>query len=351
MSALNQFLTETHHNARQSLGLYRIIFSLGYLWFIVSRDNQDLWSMPTAQWKPLPTISFITSPPAPIVVQFILIGLIVSLLLLVVGFKTRWVTIGVTVFGMSLAAVRYSYGYMPHYALFMETYIPMTMILSRWGDAFSIDRRMNNKQTTYSDDHWIYVWPQKMILLILVLTFVSSGLIKLYRLNFILNVDQIPNILSSQTIKTYIMGFPDITPQATFLIDAPLISQNLRFVALGFELFFWVALINWRWRYLFLSLAFGFSWFNSIFMNIYFTQMLLTYVLFVNLYRWQGVVKITTVVAVVSVIVIAIITPLPTVHQTVRMGIWYLLSPLVIYAVVTNFLELIRYYRLQMNSR
>lgn len=339
---LDRWLMKPQANARESLGIFRIVFGLGYLWFILSRNNQELWSQPDAQWEPIALLERITSPPSASVFQILLIGLIVSLVVLIIGVKTRWASLGVVIFGMGFAALRYSYGYMPHYSLFMEAYIPLTMLFSRWGDAYSWDATRLNPETLPSNDSWHYTWQNKIILLLLVITFVSSGFVKFVEVGFWENPDQMRNILLVQAVNTTIYGFPDNSLVVDPLLDMPFITQMLRFVAIGFEGFFWLALLNRRWRNFFIVMAFGFNWFNAIFLNIYFTQMLLTYILFVDLYQWRRALFPTMIGATLFVAGFALFEPLTELHQPVRIGAWYVLTPVVILVGAITTLDLIR---------
>lgn len=266
------------------MGLFRIIYAVFYLWVIARYNYPELSAIPAGQWKPLITYSWMPTPPiAPFMIAA-QIGLVFGLVLVLLGYRTRLSTLLVLLTGMFLTGVRYSFNKMDHYDHVMVSYIPAIMFIYDWGRTYSIDSILRARRGVANPDpntsNWQDAWPLLLVLAIVVVLFTTAGILKLYpdRGSWIWNEEVIRKV----TLK-YNKGF-DFNPFAFLIVNNAILYGPLRFLAVGFETSFILAIFSRRFRTFFIASAVLFHLYNLLFNGIDFVEMMIVYAFFID---WQ----------------------------------------------------------------
>jgi len=287
---VERWLTAPRRNAAGSLGLFRVLFALFYLLQQpVPAFFADLARIPQPEWKPIRALAWLDhSPPADFYVVLDML-LIFSLVLLLIGFRVRLATLLVLVCGVGLEMFQFSFGKVSHHTFFMSFHIPLFMLFSHWGSAYSLDavlrRRRGLPVPAPSDDSWRYVWQMRALLLVLSFLFFTAAYNKLrgaWRYEWDLLATLLPEYALRQQMNA---PYPVETVTRWHYPLVAALAPLLHFIILAFEGSFPLALLHRHLRNLYLAGAVLMHMGNVFFMNLYFTQMLPAYVIFVD---WQS---------------------------------------------------------------
>ncbi len=360
-TAIDRWLTAPEVNAAGRIGLYRIIYGLFYLWTMQPLSYYTAYArLPEDQWDPIATISWLEhSRPAPFLFHIMPLVLVVSLVLLTIGFRTRLATLLVLIAGTFLTGAYYSFtGKVDHGNTFMVVYIPAIMLFSRWGDTYSLDSVLKARRAisvSSKADSWVYIWPMRAILLLLSLMFFGAGYFKLRGGDWFGDMNLFPSLLINQNAIAVIRSFIP-NPLNHLIADIPLITIPLQFGGILFELCFPLAILNHRWRNLFVSTGLLFHAFNVFFLNIIATPMIILYLLFVD---WQTVYErlwlplrerflrrlSTPVLIALLIMVVLLWTIAPIVRPSSAAlelrSIWYVVTPIALAAFLKSAFELV----------
>jgi|GEM_PF-1861353 len=289
LARVNQFIetriTQNEPNIVGRFGLYRIFYAVFYLWIIAHYNYRELALIPAGEWQPLLPLLWTNAPPNAGLLALLEVLLVGGLVLLLVGYQTRLATAVILVTGIILTTTRYSFGKIDHYDTFMIAYTPFVMLFYNWGKIYSIDAllraRLGEPVSDPTDSRWQEAWPLLIILFMIVVLFTTGGILKLLpdRNSWLWHV----NVIRKVTFE-YNKGM-NPNPLAGFIYDTPLIYGSLRFAAVFFETFFFLALVNNKWRTFFVSSAVLFHLYNLLFNGITFLDMLIIYALFID---WQA---------------------------------------------------------------
>jgi hypothetical protein len=284
--AVDRWLTSPEPNAAGRLGIFRILFALLYLWIIQPLTYHQIPDIPWQDWKPVDALRWLPAFPPALFFDIVHVALIVGLLLLLIGFKTRLATLVVFGAGLTLDLFSQSFGKIGHGTAILQFYIPFFMIFSQWGSTYSVDALLRRKQGTavsHTDSSWHYGWPIRVLLLLLCLLYFTAGYLKLMG-----SWSQVPevvaNLVTSVTLGDVMAG-REPNALALLIAQTPALHQLLRVMAITFELVFPLALLNQRWRAFFIASALVFHAFNSMFINVDFPAQLSIYLLFID---WQA---------------------------------------------------------------
>ncbi|MCP2047873.1 UNVERIFIED_ORG: putative membrane protein YphA (DoxX/SURF4 family) [Paenarthrobacter nicotinovorans] len=137
-------VAETYRADPQLLSILRILFALHVLMFPV--DYTWIARVPGAFFHPMPgPFMLITeTPPLEFLVGLEILRATLALVLLL-GFKTRAVSVVLTIVLVVGAGLTYSFGKVDHFILY-ET-LPVAMGFAGWGSRYSIDSRRQLVQT------------------------------------------------------------------------------------------------------------------------------------------------------------------------------------------------------------
>lgn len=169
----------------------------------------------------------------------------------------------------------------------MTFYIPGLMILSEWGRHYSIDALLRSRNQESSpnphDDHWRFVGPVKVVLLLLSFLFFTDIWFKAQGV-WLTDFEIIPKITLMHNILGISVRGYEGNPQSIFIASTPLIFLTLHAASFLFQGSFWLSLFSRRLCHLFIANAVLFHSYNVFVMNIHFNALLLVYFMFVD---WQ----------------------------------------------------------------
>ena len=100
---------------------------------------------------------------------------LVLIILVLVGFKTRWTSLMLGLCFLVGNSFIYSFGKISHGWLLM-TLLPFIFSFSNWGAHYSIDSKMNNESKNSQEENW----PLAIFARLICIAMFSAGLEKLY---------------------------------------------------------------------------------------------------------------------------------------------------------------------------
>lgn len=285
----NHWLSRPQFNAAGRIGLFRILYSLFCLWFYSHFHFTEMTLVPAEKWSPILLFSWLNAPP-PFVFSILESLLSASLILLLVGYKTRMATILVFLFGTSLSGIRISLFMIEHVLMLISFFVPLLMMFSLWGSTYSIDailrKRKNLPTPNPQDSSWKYSWTSRGLIVILAVLYFSAGIFKLIRKEWIINPDFVGNLLVFKTIDSYLYnGFP-INPLSIFIGHHPFLSIPMQYGALIFETLSIFIIFSPIARTIFFYIVPLFHCFNAIFLGIPFAATIGVYLAFPD---WQAI--------------------------------------------------------------
>lgn len=292
MVRYRRWLSAPVANAAGTMGIFRILYALFYLWRIADRDFRVLAAIPPAEWQPISFLSLDPSffLPTLQVMNIAQLSLIGGLAALLVGYGVPIATLVVLVSGLYLDMVVFSYGKVDHSSMFLTFYIPFLMLFSRWGATYSLDALRRRVRVPVEGASWQYIWPRRGVLVILCVLFFSAGWHKAFNGEWLQTFDILKGILQYRLLHAY-QGSPP-TDETAIIIQAvtrlPWIYIPAQIGVVLFELLFPLALVHHGLRRMFLWLAILFHMLNRVLLGITFTPLIITYAIFVD---WQWFVR------------------------------------------------------------
>lgn len=284
-----QWLSSPAPNAAGRIGLFRILYSIFSLWLCSYFHYEEMSLIPTIQWKPILLLSWLDSPPYQLIPIFESL-LVSSLILLLVGYQTRLATFFILILGSGLTGIRVSL--FMNDALFMVNYfyIPLFMLFSHWGQTYSIDAILAQRQDKVipqpQDSSWRYFWPLRGLLVIYALLMFSSGFFKIIKKDWVFNYNFVGHLMINKALDSYLHnGFP-INPIAVFLSHHRSLYIPMQYFALIFEtsaiLIIFIPIV----RFFFFRIVPIFHFSNTFLMGIPFATVLGIYLAFPD---WQTI--------------------------------------------------------------
>jgi hypothetical protein len=283
----DRWLTAPERNAAGRMGLFRMVFSLFLIWQASQGHFVLAAQMPTTAWRPIALLSWLphVQTPSPLFYYSLEAAFIFTLVLLLIGYRVRLMTLLVLVLGFVLEAFRLSFGRIEHGSVFQSFYIPLIMLFSQWGATYSLDSLLRRRRTGIavepSDSSWRYIWPMRVLLLLLSFLFLTAAYFKLAGTGWLTNPDVFANVLLRENVEITAKGYA-APPLLLILAQLPLVTVTFRFATLAFEGLFFVSLLGNRLRNFIVSVAMIFHALNALLLYVSFTYMLIIYGLFVD---------------------------------------------------------------------
>ncbi|MEM6255336.1 MAG: HTTM domain-containing protein [Cyanobacteria bacterium P01_D01_bin.156] len=284
----SQWLTRPAQNAAGRMGLYRIVYSLFYLWFLSHLRFSELSLVPTSYWEPTVVLKPFSPLPGA-AYPAMEIGLVMALVLLLLGYKTRISTLMVLILGFGLTMFRTGLLVQDRTLVVTVFYVPLVMLLSNWGVTYSIDSVLQHKQgkpaADPTDSSWHYIWPARALMVIISILFLSAAIAKFQRQDWLVNPRFVQGFLLSKGVASYLSnGFP-VNPLGPKLgqIDAFIIPTQ--YIVLLFEAVFILVLFSRIAQAIIFRLAPIFHSFNTLLLGIPFISVLSIYAAFPD---WQS---------------------------------------------------------------
>jgi hypothetical protein len=281
---VHDWLVVPEKRAAGRLGLFRIGYSIFYLWNLsfhfaaplddvlaVSRRSHLLLDRIGTWWQ-----SWLLPAEA------ILVG---SLVLLLLGFTTRTMTGIVLVLGSAYEGI-FTLVDAEQATVFLTFYIPLFMwIAGGWGDTYSLDallaRRAGPVIVEGCEDGPTYSVPIRAVLVMLCALFLSAGVFKIQGGFWLSGPQHLGNSLLGGIAKEALSGGP-ANPLGPMLVDGTGVLVTPAYAVLVFELLFVLALLGGRIRDLILALALIFHATCAIWFGVTFTPVLVVYGLFID---------------------------------------------------------------------
>jgi uncharacterized membrane protein YphA (DoxX/SURF4 family) len=261
----------------EALGLYRIFTALFILCFLLPSTEMYsfLGSIPNDFYAPPPgPMWFFEGFPSEGFFYFLHGILIILLVLLLIGYKTPWVSIFAGVVLLIIKGFFYSLGKINHDLLL--ALVPIVMSFSGWGKAYSIDSlRQNGK----ADPGKVESWPLTLLALFIGFMMFTAGFAKLVGGWLYTETQATMGHLFSQY---FVKNRQDLLASYILSIDNRIIWELLDYATVIFEIGFLVAIFHPRATKLFVSFAVLFHFSIMITMNISFLPNFLAYAAFLN---------------------------------------------------------------------
>ncbi len=282
--AIDRWIARPERNAAGRLGLFRILYA-GFMLMLALPPNAmpNIANAPADLWQPVPILIWMQSPPSTEFLLMLDVMLVVSLIFLLIGFRVRMMTLLVLISATLLASAKYSFSKIDHSDTFLNTYIPMIMLFAPWGATYSLDAYLRYRRglsiPSVSDDSLRYSWPFPVVLWLLAIMFMVSGLLKAIPPGQWL-VD--PELLRKFMKESNKIENPDqFRYMLGMLPTLPLFMLQL--MAVIFETFYPLAVINTHWRKFYVSSTVFFHVGTRITLGIWFMLMLPVYAFFFDI--------------------------------------------------------------------
>lgn len=292
---INHWFIQPEPNAAGSMGLFRIVYVLFYLWHLSVHSSDFLSGMPSyfIEYK-VYLVRYLFSDfgalRSPLFFHALDSLLVSALVLLAFGYKTRAATAGVLIIGSLLEALSASVDG-KRTLLPLVFYIPFFMlIVNAWAHTYSIDTQIRQRKKQQPvDPHsssWIFFLPARAMLVAVSIWFLHSAIFKVaFGGAWLSHADMMANFFLNRNVEAAIYDLP-LNGLAPFIASSPLIYLSVHATTLLFESLFFLSMINRKLRELFLSLALLFHAVNAIWLVVTVTPIFIVYCIFIN---WQGV--------------------------------------------------------------
>mgnify|MGYP001799593718 CR=1 FL=1 len=288
---INRLLTSPEANAAERLGIFRILYSLFYLWYLSTNKISFLSSLPTDAFRQTVLLSYFLPKPLPAILtnglEFLLVT---SLIMLLFGTYTQLCTLVVLISGCLLEAC---YSSVDHELamVFLVFYIPLSMVVcGGWGDTYSVDKALHQRRDSVEINTVKkaskYALPINSLIVVLSILFFSSFIYKILG-SWINYPELISNLVLERNIRAAIYQLP-LNRLAPFISTTPFAYHSLRIITLAFEGTFIVTVFCKQLRNIYFPLALIFHAFNAIWLNVTFTPVLILYGLFID---WSSLYK------------------------------------------------------------
>lgn len=297
-SCINHWFMKPISNSAGRIGLFRIVYSFFYLWYLSTEPSQYLSGIPNFYVHSkvytlrffFPGLSESLTPTLLNLCEALLVG---ALIILAFGYKTRLATASVLVLGCFIESLWTSVDGQRTLVL-MVFYIPFFMLITNsWAQTYSIDSqlcsRTSRKITDPNESHWKYFLPARALLIILCALFLSSAIFKVsFGGVWLSHTELINHFALNRNIKAAMFGLP-LNWATPIIYQTPLVYLSIHVVTLLFEFFFFLSLFDNRLRNLMISTALVFHSVNALWFVITVTPVLIAYLAFVD---WQCIKEI-----------------------------------------------------------
>ncbi len=279
LQRIDTWFTAPEPNAAQNMGVFRIVYTLFYLWQLSLLDLRKIAGFPEHNVYELVIFHVL---PFDLGVRFFMtldVMLVASLVLLGFGWRVKAMTWAV----LALGVVREAYPAAIHVEsanVFLVFYIPLFMgLFGRWGERYSIEPARPDAR---GDDHWTHFLGARACLVVLAALFVSSPLYKSFLGGTWLSEPHLlTNLALLRSLQAESLGLIS-NPLAPWLAANPGAGYAAQLFVLVFEGSFFLVLFGPRLRALYLAAALFFHALNALFLVVTFTGVLVVYALFVD---------------------------------------------------------------------
>lgn len=270
----DRWIFASFHMSAEALGLYRICFALFLL----------IWGVPNFSWLAQLPDSFFHPPtyslanlftgfPPAWFFQGLSLLIVLLCLLLLFGWFTRWVSVGLFVAIVVGKSFSFSFGIIGQDLIVWL--VPLLMSFSNWGHKFSIDAQKlpAGHVAAYP------TWPITMVALLLGFGMFSAGLPKL--LGGWLDVSTHATRGHFFT-QYYVIGDLKLLASHMITLTNPIVWEAMDWGAVFFEMSFLIAVAKPKWLRAYLLLTIVFHTTTFLVFNISFHFQYIVYLLFIH---------------------------------------------------------------------
>lgn len=280
-SSFDRWIFDTYQVSNEGLGLFRICGSMFLLFFLIPGRGLEhyryLASLPADFYMPPPGPMMLLESFPPFIVFQIIYGLIILFTLgMLVGYRTKMMSILAGISVLVMQGLVYSVGKVNHEIL-VATF-PIVMAFTNWGNSFSIDSVRNTEKKQNPES-----WPLVLLSLFIGFMMFTAGF---------------PKILggwldpSTQAVKAHLFRQFFVHEREAFLAGYAIQFHNDLFwelfdwVTIVFEIGFLIAVWKAKWFRLFLIIVVFFHFSTKLLLNISFLPNFLVYAAFL---KWSAV--------------------------------------------------------------
>ncbi|MEX0771566.1 MAG: HTTM domain-containing protein [Balneolales bacterium] len=281
MNKFNHWIFHSFNVSAESLGIYRIIFALFTIiaftpGHAVYTQFDLLSNFPESFFDPAPgPMMLVGGIPGQTFFHGLLLALNISLVALLVGYRTFWASLATGVLLLTGFGFSYSLGKVNHTLLFLI--LPLVLMWSNWGAAYSWDAMQRPKITQKVES-----WPLTLLILFTGFMFFTAGFPKI-----------LGGWLSPDSLATrghlfnqyFVSGRVDLMAGWFIAFEARWFWIMLDYLTIIFEVGFLIAVLHPVSIRIFLVLAVIFHTGTLMMLNIAFATNLIVYAAFVN---WPG---------------------------------------------------------------
>lgn len=279
---LNRWIFESFTVTPEGLGLLRIFTALFLLFFLIpgggTAHYQFLSSLPSDFYAPPPgPMMLFDSFPGLVTFQVLQTAVILSVLMILVGYHTKWASIITGLIVLMLQGFIFSVGKIDHEIL--VAIVPIILAYSNWGAAFSIDslRNDSNKKTES--------WPLTLLALFIGFMMFTAGFPKILGGWLDVSTQAAQSHLLNQF---YVRERQDLLAEIAVQWNNPVLWELLDWATVLFEIGFLISILRVAWFRLLVGIAVFFHFSTMMIMNIAFLPNFIAYAVFLNwdaLYR------------------------------------------------------------------
>lgn len=283
---IDRWMYESFRTSANGLAAYRILFASFAL--LIIAPGHDVYAslsgfagLPASMFAPPPgPMRLFSGFPPPLVADGIHLLLNISLVALLLGYRTRWSSVLAGVLFLILYGFSYSLGKINHNLLFVL--VPIVMSFSGWGAALSVDarRRRSHGET---ESAATASWPLPLLGLLLGFAMFTAGFAK------ILGgwLDPSTHAAYGHILKhVFVRGRSALLATAAVEMESGLLWECVDYMTVFFEAGFLAACLHQRSLRLFAGGAVLFHFGVMMSMNIAFAFNLIVYAAFVD---WDGI--------------------------------------------------------------
>ena len=293
-ATVNAWFTQPEANAAGSMGIFRIFYSIFYLWHLSTHSTDFLSEMPSFfVEKEVYLVKYLfrdfgASLP-PLFFHTFESLLVAALVLLAFGYKTRAATISVLLIGCFIEALATAIDG-KRTLVPLVFYIPFFMsICNAWGHTYSIDSiisKRNGFQVDTHASHWKYFLPARALLIVFSVLFFNSVIFKVaFGGAWLSNSKMMANFFLNRNIEAAVYHLP-LNWLAPFIAQTPLIYLSTHLFTLFFETFFFLSVFHRKIRDFFVSMALLFHAVNALWVVVSVTPIMIGYFIFID---WQAI--------------------------------------------------------------
>ncbi len=289
VARVEAFFAEPEPNAAGRMGWFRIVFALLYLWHLSLFDASLLAGIPAEGREEMLVLAPFPDAWSVEAFRWLERAMVAALVLLLVGWRARWMCGVLLVLGILREAWPSSVA-IENSNVFITLHIPFFMMVAgRWDDTHSLTawlrRRRGEPTVSPTEDAWPWFLGARVLLVVLAALFTSSPIFKGFLDGtWLERPDLLANLMLIRNVKAATLGLP-VNPFAPWIASHPWFYQPMQIGVLLFEGLFFVALFGRTWRNAFLATALVFHSFNALFLVVSFTPVLAVYAAFVD---WEA---------------------------------------------------------------